>query len=148
MTDLTFEKVYGTPYDTSDIEKIPVGKPAVIIPAGAVLCRDNSVTPNAWRIANSGDVGPFRIADFNGALAADITVSAYDDGMILVKPTGVIQPGSYVIADTNGTVKADAGGSANLRVGKYVCHPGEGTGTQLATAAAANDFIYVDLNEV
>lgn len=148
MADLTFEKVYGTPYDTDDIEKIPVGKPAVAIAAGAVLCRDNTVTPNIWRVAGSGDVGPFRVADFNGAKAADITVSAYDDGMILLHPTGSIQPGAYVIADTGGTVKADAGGSANLRVGKYICHPGEGTGTQLATAAAADDFIYVDINEV
>jgi hypothetical protein len=148
MTDLTFEKVYGTPYDTQDIEKYPVAKPAVDIPKGAVLARDNTVTPNGWRIATAGDVGPFMVADFNGALAADLTVSAYDDGEILLKPTGAIQPGSYVIADTNGTVKADAGGAVGLRVGKYKGHPGENTGTQVATAAAANDFIYVDINKV
>jgi hypothetical protein len=143
MVDTTFGNLGDV--EPGDFRKEPRNKAAVAITAGQVLVPDRTVTPNTLIVATAGSVGPFYIADFNGAASGDLTVSAYDDGKVLVQAGGAIQPYAYVVADTAGKVKQRAAETLDLVVGRYVGHMGEGTGTQVATAAALNDKIWVDL---
>jgi hypothetical protein len=146
LTDTTFGNL-GDAEPGTFTDKEPRNKAAVAITGGQVLARDNTVTPNVLRVAVATDIAPFFVADFNGALSTDLTVSAYGNGKILVQAGGAIQPYQKVICAAAGKVVTDAGGAENLIVGTYVGHMGEGTGTQTATAAANNDKIWVILNK-
>ncbi len=141
MTDTTFGNLGDV--EPGDFRKEPRNKAAVTIAGGKVLVRDNTVTPNVLKIATAADVGPFFVADFNGAASGDVTVSAYDKGKVLVEASGAIQPYQNVVADTSGKVKAATNETADKMVGAYVGHMGEGTGTQTPTAAANTDKIWV-----
>jgi hypothetical protein len=145
MVDTTFGNLGDV--EPGDFRKEPMNKSAVAITGGQVLVRDTTITPNTVRVAVATDVSPFFVADFNGAAAGDLVVSAYSTGKVLVQAGGAIQPYDSVIAAAAGKVVAGGASADNLKIGTYVGHMGEGTGTQTPTAAANNDKIWVVLNK-
>lgn len=143
MADLTFGNLGDC--EPGDFRKEPRAKAAVSITGGQVLVRDNTVTPNVLKVGSAADVGPFFVADFNGAASGDLTVSAYSTGKVLVQASGAIQPYQNVVADNTGKVKAATNETADKMVGQYIGHMGEGTGTVVPTAAANTDKIWIQL---
>jgi hypothetical protein len=145
MVDITFGNLGDV--EPGDFRKEPINKSAVAIGPGLALRFDNTITPNTLRIAVAGDDGPFFVSDFIGAASTDVVVSAYAYGKIAMKANGAIQPFNDVVADAGGLVKAKVAEADSKVIGTYVGHFGEGTGTQTATAAAANDTVWILVNK-
>jgi len=120
--------------------------------AGKVFALTNTVTPNSFQQAVATDVRPFIVvAQQSGVGTAgqlnSPTVLAFAEGQVYVTAGGAIQPGSYVMPDANGNVVAFSGAADN-KVGKFLHLPGDDGASSQKKAAANNDVILIDLNEV
>ena len=112
---------------------------------GLVALRDNTVTPNTWKTADSaGADGPFCVPVNQTADTTNPAFSAaFAPSEVMCKAGGAIQPGAFVKVDGTGKVVAHTTGTdAEVKiVGRYITKEGENT----PVAAATNDIIKVRL---
>ena len=121
---------------------------------GKVLAKDNTVTPNIFRLALDADTGPVYVSatpqDFDyvnptiSAQEADPTVHAWSKCRVVLEADDAIQPGGAITMADAGKVKA-AGGSDPV-IGVYLYKKGSGGANVTKAATVQGDLIWCDFD--
>ena len=120
------------------------------IALGKACDRNTSLTPDGWKKAGAGAVGPFVVAVVDLAETTDAYFSgAQAPAEVMMEAGAAIQPGAPLKVDTNGDViEADLTSTdpddLSLIIGKYIGKEGDA----LATAAADGDVVRVKLGGI